>query len=143
MTRAPDASRSQRRLPKVRSSRASFVAVQNLNRTLERPPRVLVCDSFGSRLRGLMFRPAISRDEGVLLVMPQTTRLDSSIHMFFVPFDLAVFWIDADQKVVDKAIARSWRPAYVPAHPARYVLELHPDLFAAYDVGQKVEFANV
>ncbi len=70
------------------------------------------------------------------------SRLDSSIHMLFVPFDLAVFWINSDQRVVDKVIAKSWRPAYFPAQPARYTLEMHPDRFADYGVGDQVEFQN-
>ena len=45
--------------------------------------------------------------------------------------------------VVDKVLARAWRPAYVPARPARYVLEVHPDLYSAYAVGDKVQVIHV
>jgi uncharacterized membrane protein (UPF0127 family) len=62
--------------------------------------------------------------------------------MFFVPFDLAVFWIDSAMEVVDKVMAKPWRPAYIPARAARCVLEVHPDLLADYEIGHKVEFID-
>jgi len=114
--------------------------VQNLNRNIGAPPRVAVCDTFASRLRGLMFRRALTPDEGVLLTMPRESRLDSSIHMFFVRFDLAVFWINASMQVVDRIFAKSWHAAYIPSRPAKYVLELHPSQFPAYQTGEHVEF---
>ena len=90
-----------------------------------------------------MFRPRLSPDEGVLLVETRDSRLDTSIHMFFVSFDLAVFWINSDMTVVDKVIAKSWRPAYAPKENARYTLEIHPDRWGDYEIGDKVEFKNV
>jgi uncharacterized membrane protein (UPF0127 family) len=89
-----------------------------------------------------MFRPQLALDDGLLLVIDRDARLDSSIHMLFVPFDLAVFWINSQMEVVDKVIARSWRPAYFPARAARYILEIHPSRFNEYEIGHKVEFQN-
>lgn len=89
-----------------------------------------------------MFRSRLSPDEGLLLVEKRDSRLDTSIHMFFVPFDLAVFWINSDMTVVDKVIAKSWRPAYVSRTPAKYILEMHPDRWVDYEIGDKVEFKN-
>lgn len=89
-----------------------------------------------------MFRSSLPRDEGVLLVMPRESRLDSSIHMLFVPFDLAVFWINARMEVVDKVIAKSWRPAYIPGRAARFVLELHKDRIGDHQIGDKVELID-
>jgi uncharacterized membrane protein (UPF0127 family) len=89
-----------------------------------------------------MFRSFLAPDEGLLLVIGRDSRLDSSIHMLFVPFDLAVFWINAEMIVVDKVIAKSWRPAYFPAKAARYTLEIHPDRYSDYEVGDHVEFKN-
>ncbi len=120
-----------------------FIFIQNLNKPLAGLPRIRSCDSFLCRLRGLMFRSSLDRDEGLLLVISRDSRADASIHMFFVPFALAVFWISSGMEVVDKVIAKPWRPAYFPARPARYTLEIHPDRFGDYEVGHKVQFTHV
>ena len=120
-----------------------FIFVQNLTRRIEAPARVGFCDRFLCRLRGLMFRARLAQGEGLLLVEQSDSRLDTSIHMFFVPFDLAVFWINSQMTVVDKVIARSWRPMYVAKAAARYTLEIHPDRFGDYAVGDIVEFQHV
>lgn len=121
---------------------SKFVFVQNLSRAVNAPARIQVCDSFAHRFRGLMFRAALPRSEGLLLVGARDARLDSAIHMLFVPFDLAVMWINSSMEVVDKVLAKAWHPAYIPSRPARYVLEVHPDLYSAYEVGNKVEIVN-
>jgi uncharacterized membrane protein (UPF0127 family) len=118
------------------------IIVNNLARPIPTPSRVIYCDSFACRLRGLMFRRELGQDEGLLLVQARDSRIDSSIHMFFVPFDLAVFWIDSRGYVVDKVIARPWRPAYASRAPARYILELHPSRWTDYEPGELVEFVD-
>ena len=118
------------------------ITIANLNRPLAKPALVGYCDTFLSKLRGLMFRPRLDPDDGLLLVETRDSRLDTSIHMFFVPFDLAVFWINSDMVVVDKVIAKSWKPAYAPKAAARYTLEIHPDRWGDYEIGDKVEFKN-
>jgi len=120
----------------------SFIVIRNLTRPIQDPPRIRRCESFASRLRGLMFRRHLDAREGILLGIGRDSRIDSSIHMFFVPFDLAVIWIDSTLCVVDKRLAKSWAPAYFPARAARYTLEIHPDHFAAYNIGDRVEFQN-
>ena len=90
-----------------------------------------------------MFRPSLALNDGLLLIEKRDSRLDTSIHMFFVPFDLAVFWINSQLTVVDKVIAKSWRPAYFPKVNAKYILEIHPDRYGDYEIGDKVEFKDV
>ena len=121
---------------------SAFVKVQNLDREIVDLPRITICDTFGTRLRGLMFRRTLGTGEGILLVGARDQRLDSAIHMLFVPFDLAVIWINSNLQVADKVLAKAWRAAYVPTRPAKYVLELHPIHFSAYDVGHKVEIID-
>ena len=116
--------------------------VENLHEQLPDPIRVEVCDTFWSRFRGLMFRRRMPSEAGVLLVGGQESRWDSAIHMLFVRFDLAVFWINSDMRVVDKVLAKAWRPAYVPRQAARLVLELHSDRYSCFKIGDKVKIIN-
>jgi uncharacterized membrane protein (UPF0127 family) len=116
------------------------VYILNQDRVIDPAPRVDYCDTFLSQLRGLTFRTRLSRDEGLILVGRRDSRLDSSIHMLFVNFDLAVIWINSEMKVVDKVLAKTWRPAYFSKRPAKYVLEIHPDRWDDFHVGDTVQF---
>ena len=119
-----------------------FITISNKDRHIANLPRIKYCDTFLTQLRGFTFRARLTRDEGLLLVGSRDSRLDSSIHMLFVSFDLAVFWIDSNMQVVDKVLAKSWRLAYFSSKPARYVLELHPDRWQDYEIGDTVEFQD-
>ena len=105
--------------------------------------QIKFCNTFMTQLRGLMFRSRLARDEGLLLVGTRDSRLESSIHMFFVAFDLTVVWINADMKVVDKVVAKSWRPVYISKLPAKYVLEIHPERWGDFEIGDMVQFKDV
>ena len=118
-----------------------FVFVQDKENKLT-APRVKFCDSFLCRLRGLTFRSPITRDEGLLLVFGRDSRVDASIHMLGVSFDLAVFWINNEMQVVDKIVAGAWKPAFFPKAPARYVLEVHASRINDFEIGQIVQFQN-
>lgn len=114
----------------------------NKNKSLDGTLRLQYCDTFLSQLRGLMFRPRLARDEGLVLVGTRDSRLESSIHMFFVSFDLTVLWVDSGMKVVDKALAKSWRPVYVSKKPAQYVVEIHPERWGDFEIGDEVQFRH-
>jgi len=118
------------------------IAIENKNRMLEGDLRIKYCDTFLTQLRGLTFRARLARDEGLILVGKRDSRLDSSIHMLFVPFDLAVIWINSAMQVVDKVLAKSWRPAYFSKQPAKYVLEIHPKRWGDFEIGDGVEFKD-
>jgi len=119
-----------------------FIIVDNKTRPVGNPPRIKFCNTFLTQLRGFTFRSRLTREEGLLLVGKRDSRLDSSIHMLFVAFDLAVFWINSEMKVVDKVIAKTWRPAYFSKQDARYVLEIHPDRWGDYEIGDTVQFKD-
>jgi uncharacterized membrane protein (UPF0127 family) len=119
------------------------IKVLNHDKLISNPATVGYCDSFLCRLKGLMFRSRLGQDDGLLLVEKRDSRIDTSIHMFFVPFDIAVFWINSNLIVVDKVIAKSWRPAYLPKTDAKYTLEVHPDRWGDYEIGNKVELKFV
>ncbi len=48
--------------------------------------------------------------------------------MLFVPFPIAVIWLDHEQRVMDKTLAQPWRSGYRPKAAARYpsFIEAHP-----------------
>jgi uncharacterized membrane protein (UPF0127 family) len=119
-----------------------YISIVNNNRGMDGTLRTKYCDTFLTQLRGFTFRSDLLRDEGLVLVGTRDSRLDSSIHMFFVSFDLAVIWINSQMQVVDKVLARSWRPAYFSKQPAKYVLEIHPDRWDDFQIGDTVQFTN-
>ena len=86
------------------------------------------CDTFLSRGRGLMFRRAIGEDEALVFVESKESVSLTSIHMFFVFFPIAVIWLDAEKKVVDKVFAEL-APRYAE-RPGGYtrIIKLGPRL---------------
>jgi uncharacterized membrane protein (UPF0127 family) len=118
------------------------ITIENQNRTIQGDLRIKYCDTFFTQLRGFTFRARLPRDEGLILVGKRDSRFDSSIHMFFVSFDLTVIWISSAMQVVDKVLAKSWRPAYFSKQPAKYVLEIHPERWGDFEIGDRVEFKN-
>ena len=119
------------------------IFIENKNKKLDGVLQIKYCDTFLTQFRGLMFRSRLSRDEGLVLVGTRDSRLESSIHMFFVSFDLTVLWVSADMKVVDKVLAKSWRPMYFSKQPAKYVVEIHPERWEDFEIGDEVQFKNV
>lgn len=105
--------------------------------------RVTWCDSFGCRLRGLMFRRDLRDGEGLLLVEDRTSRSSAAIHMLFMRFPIAAVWLDDDFRVVDAVCAQPWRPVYVPAQAARYTLEANPDLLSCVAIGDELVFERL
>jgi len=97
------------------------------------------CDTFLSRGRGLMFRRAIRGDEALVFAESRESIGLTSIHMFFVFFPIAVVWLDAEKKVVDKKLARPFRPYYAPQHPAQYYVEGHPSILDKVQIGHRLE----
>ena len=121
---------------------ARTISIDNVNRRIEGALRIKYCDTFLTQLRGFTLRPRLAPDEGLVLVGRRDSRLDSSIHMFFVSFDLAVVWINSNMRVVDKVLAKSWKPAYFSKQPAKYVLEVHPDRWDEFQIGDRVQFKD-
>jgi uncharacterized membrane protein (UPF0127 family) len=118
------------------------ISIENKNRGIDGTLLIKYCDSFLTQLRGLSFRSSLVKDEGLVLVGSRDSRVDASIHMLFVPFDLCVVWINDGMQVVDKVLAKSWRPAYFPKQPAKYALEVHPERWDEFQIGDVVEFKD-
>lgn len=99
---------------------------------------VVLCDTFWRKLKGLMFRRALPADCAYVFVYGRESVVDVSIHMFFVPFSIAVIWLDREQRAVDKVLARPWRPYYAPQRAAQYFVEGAPELLERVRVGDRV-----
>jgi uncharacterized membrane protein (UPF0127 family) len=89
-----------------------------------------------------MFRSGLRAGEALILDETRDSRSATAIHMFFVPFAIAAVWIDASGRVVDKGVARPWRPVYAPRAPARYVLETSPEFLARIAIGDELVFED-
>ena len=121
----------------------AVATIRNL-RTGETIARSVVrCDTFWKRGRGLMFRSqgTVDRDRVYLFVERRESVAQTAIHMLFVFFPIAVLWLDRERQVVDKVLARPFRPYYAPSRPAQYYVEGHPGLLDRVNVGDQLEFA--
>ena len=98
--------------------------------------RIENCDNFITKFKGLMFKKLLLKDEGIMLSATRESVVDSSIHMFFMNFDIAVIWLDSNLHIVDRIVAKKWHPYYLPKKPAKYTLEIHPDRFNDFVVGE-------
>ena len=105
--------------------------------------RVRLCVSFWCHFRGLQLVPGLPDDEGLLFVTDREGRAHTTIHMFFMLFSIGVIWLDSEGCVVDKRLAKPWRPAYAPAAPARYFLEANTSILDRVQVGDVLRFDQV
>ncbi len=111
---------------------------QSTGKTLAR--HVVLCNTFWRRLKGLMFKRTLPVDCAYLFVYGRESIAETSIHMFFVPFPIAVIWLDRERRVVDKVLARPWRPYYAPQRAAQYFVEGVPELLAHVSAGDQLSF---
>ncbi|MBC6937163.1 MAG: DUF192 domain-containing protein [Chloroflexi bacterium] len=105
--------------------------------------RVRLCDTFWSRFRGLQFVRHLPEGEGLLFVTSSESRANTTIHMFFMFFSIGVIWLNASGEVVDKCLAKPWRPAYAPQKPAQYFVEALPGVLDRVQVGDVLRFDEV
>ena len=122
--------------------RGALFRAENETQGLTLVQRVHRADSFFTRLRGLTFRRDLEADEGLWLVGRSESRVDAAIHMFFVFFPIGVLWLDRGQHVVDKVVARPFRPFYAPRAPALGVLECRPEVLDQVEIGDQLDFIS-
>lgn len=94
--------------------------VRNLTRNTVLCTSAERADSFFTRLRGLMFRPALPPGGGLLLVP------EHSIHTFFMRFPIDVLYLDGGNRVLrlDESVAPNRVGPFVRGCAA--VLEVPP-----------------
>ncbi len=114
------------------------IKIINLTHPECKPVVAKYCQSFLCQFRGLMLVPSLPKDHGLLLVQGSDSRINASIHMMFMRIDLAVIWINSEYEVVDRVLARKWKLGYLPARPAKFVLEAGTDRFNDFNIGDKV-----
>jgi len=102
--------------------------------------RVKWCASFWCHFRGLQLVSQLPEDEGVLFVGKGESRSQTTIHMFFMLFSIGVIWLDAENRVVDKKLAKPWRPAYAPRTAAQHFIEANPSILDRVSVGDILKF---
>ncbi|PJF28193.1 MAG: hypothetical protein CUN53_01265 [Phototrophicales bacterium] len=106
-------------------------------------PKARWCASFWCHFKGLQFRSRLPEDEGLLFVFPKASRSNTTIHMFFVFFQIGVVWLDASGQVVDKTLAKPWRPMYAPRAPAQFFIEANPSILDRVNIGDSIRFDDV
>ena len=98
------------------------------------------CKSFWCHFRGLQLVRSLPPKQGLLFVTGTESRPGSAIHMFFMLFSIGVVWLDAKGQVVDKQLAKPWRPLYTPAKPAQYYIEANTDVLDRVEIGHILTF---
>ena len=104
--------------------------------------RVVTCDTFWSKLRGLMFRRSLDPGVAYVFVGRRESIAEATIHMFLVFFSIGVLWLDARRRVVDTVLARPFRPYYAPSAPAQYFVECAPAVLNQVQVGDEIAFGE-
>jgi uncharacterized membrane protein (UPF0127 family) len=123
-------------------SMARWVKVLNRTQGNNELVQARWCATYLCRMRGLMFRRSLPQGEGLLLVYKREGIVMAGITMWWVFFPLGVAWLDASGRVVDCTIAQPWKN-YAPARPAQYILEAHPPILDAVEIGDTLEFVDV
>lgn len=106
--------------------------------------KVVFADTRELRNKGVLGKQSLAPNEGVLLVMPGRTGLSlfHSIHMFGVPFNLVIAWLDKDGHILDLKLAKPGR-MYFPKGfftDTEYILEVHPDHFQLLQNSQQIHW---
>jgi uncharacterized membrane protein (UPF0127 family) len=109
--------------------------------------KVVYADTRELRNKGVLGRYSLNLDEGVLLVTPRRTgfSLLHSIHMFGVPFKLAVAWLDKSGHILHLKIAKPGRMYFPPGlcTDTRFVLEVHPDHYSRLEKSTQIQWEDL
>jgi len=118
------------------------VHIVNRSRSLTRPLSVNYCQSFFCKLRGLALRRKLAAGRGLMLVDGSESRLNASVHMLGMFFDLTIVWLDKNLNVVDVRRAWRWRSFLFPRKPARYVIECGVSRYEEFRIGDELAFED-
>ena len=101
--------------------------------------KIRIANTFFSRLMGLMFK----KNAKVPLLFEIPERINkkerSSIHSFFMRFEIVVVFIDKGNVVYEIANLRPWN-CYIPKKPAKYIVEFDKREFNdSLKIGDEIE----
>ena len=84
--------------------------------------KIRIANTFFSRLMGLMFKK--NAKVPLLFEIPEKVNWKerSSIHSFFMRFEIILVFIDESNVVYEIANLRPWN-CYIPKKPAKYIVE--------------------
>jgi hypothetical protein len=116
--------------------------IENITAPFPKPLQMKMCTGFFDRFRGLMFNKDLGENECIILDEGAESKINTSIHMFFMFFDIAAVWADKNWKVVDVKLARKWNPYYAPSYPARFVLEARAGWFSLFHKGDQLRISH-
>jgi uncharacterized membrane protein (UPF0127 family) len=116
--------------------------IENITAPFQKTLHMKLCTGFFDRFKGLMFNKDLGENECIILDEGTESKLNTSIHMFFMVFNIAVVWADKNWKVVDVKLARKWKPFYAPSNPARYVLEARAGWLSSFHKGDQLRISN-
>ena len=98
--------------------------------------RIEIADSYFTRLRGLMFRKTLGKDEGLLL------KRCSSIHCCFMNFPIDVVYVNDKMDVLKIETVRPWRVGSI-VRGAKHIIELAEGAAMALKPGDKIVMKEV
>lgn len=90
-----------------------------------------------------MFYPSITENEGILLALNKSSRIQASIHMAFINFNLGIIWINDQLNVTQVEFAHRWSSILFPSAPAKYILEIHPAKISTFAIGDRIRFEQI
>ncbi len=120
-----------------------YYQLTNQTTPLTSPLKVKYCSSFLCKFKGLSWRASLPQEEGLLLVQSKDSKLDSSIHMFGMFFDLAIIWINEQNQIVDVKPAYKWRSILFPQQPAKYALEINIERLSEFKKGEIIHLEEI
>ena len=96
---------------------------------------VKLCNSFFSKLKGLMFSRKLKDNECLIL------KNASDIHMLFVFQKIDVVWLNKSKNVIDKKEnIKPFNPLIKPKTKSYYVIELPLKKAKLFILGNRVDF---
>ena len=101
--------------------------------------KIRIANTFFSRLMGLMFKK--NAKDPLLFEIPEriNKKERSSIHSFFIRFEIVIVFIDKCNMVYEIAELKPWN-FYIPKKPAKYIVEFDKREFNdCLKIGDEVE----